>query len=338
MRAGAPPAGSRAAFVCRASPSLALIKYWGKLEGGRMLPATPSLGVCLGSLSTTTRAEASFDGADELHIGEAAQPIGRYSEFFAEMRRALRAELGFRVTSRNDFPTSSGLASSSSGFAALAFAAARAGEALLGGGRRPLSHAEISRIARVGSISAARAVFGGFSLLPARARAARALYGEGHWPELRVLVAAVTLEEKPLSSRAAMELSRSTSIYHRSWVGGAGAELAPSLEALGRRDLEALGLSMRRSYLRMFGTMLACDPPLIYWLPGSLELIRECEAMRREGLEVWETMDAGPQVKMLCLARDAPRIVERVWATGAAAAVIESRVGGAPEVGAAESA
>jgi len=341
IREGGP--SPRAAFSCRASPSLALLKYWGKASGGKNLPATPSLALSLGALATTTHVEASREGSDEVFVGEARQPEARYADFFNAVRRALGAELRFTASSGNDFPTASGLASSSSGFAALACACVRAGEALLEaeGGRRvwsrrragaALSAGEVSSLARIGSVSAARAVFGGFCLLPARARAARPLFPQDHWPELRILVALASVEEKPISSRAAMERSRSSSIFYRSWVAGAGAELRGAIAALERRDLEELGSYVRRSYLRMFGTMLANEPPLIYWLPESLAMIRECEAMRREGIGVWETMDAGPQVKMLCLADDAPRIAERIKSSGAASAVIESRVGGAPEL------
>jgi diphosphomevalonate decarboxylase len=311
---------------------LALVKYWGKLAGGRRLPATSSLAVALGALTTTTFVEASFEGDDDVTLGEARQPAARYAEFFDAMRRALRSELRFKVRSRNDFPSSSGLASSSSGFAALAYASARSGEAIIEARRRPLAPTELSRLARIGSISAARAIFGGFSVLPAGASAARPLFDEEHWPDLRVLVALVSREEKAVSSRVAMERSRSTSAYYRGWVRSAATELQGAVEATRRRDLEALGAVVRRSYLRMFGAMLACDPPLIYWLPGSVAIIRECEAMRREGIGVWETMDAGAQVKMLCLAAEAPRIADRIRATGAASSVIESRVGGAPDV------
>ena len=352
MSANGKELDGRAAFECAASPSLALLKYWGKFDSRRNLPATPSLAVSLGALRTTTRVEAAFSapgtGADEVTVGGARQPPSRYASFFDAARRALRpdagrirAKLRFKARSDNDFPTSSGLASSSSGFAALALACIRAGEALLDSSGLPrtrrgaadgLTTAEISAIARVGSASAARAVFGGFSLLPARGRAARPLFGADHWPELRILVALVSLGEKPVSTREAMERSRATSPYYGSWVRASETELAGAIEALERRDLERLGEAARRSYLRMFGAMLACDPPLIYWLPNSLALIGECEAMRRQGIGVWETMDAGPQVKMLCLATDAPRVAARIRASGAASQIIESRVGGVPEL------
>lgn len=341
MRKG-PPSG-RAAFVCTASPSLALLKYWGKAARGRNLPATPSLALSLGALRTRTMVEASFEGADEVSVAEAKQPGARYADFFDAVRRSLRAELRFKARSHNDFPGSSGLASSSSGFAALAYACVRAGEALLEAepgfrrrsrrsGKDRLSTAEVSAIARVGSVSAARAVFGGFCLLPAGSREAKPLFGEDHWPDLRILVALVSHEEKAVPSREGMERSRSTSIFYRSWVRGAQVELEGAIEAVERHDLEGLGAAMRRSYLRMFGAMLGCDPPLIYWLPASIAIIRECEAMRREGIAVWETMDAGAQVKMLCHAADAPLIAERIRSARTAVSVIESRVGAAPEV------
>jgi diphosphomevalonate decarboxylase len=341
MREG--PSFGRAAFVCTASPSLALLKYWGKTARGRNLPATPSLALSLGALRTRTIVEASFEGADEVSVAETKQPGARYADFFDAVRHALRAELRFKARSRNDFPGSSGLASSSSGFAALAHASVRAGEALLeaepGFRRRSrrsakdrLTPAEVSALARIGSVSAARAVFGGFCLLPAGSREAKPLFDEDHWPDLRVLVALVSHEEKAVPSREGMERSRSTSVFYRSWVRGAGVELEGAVEAVERRDLEGLGAAMRRSYLRMFGAMLGCDPPLIYWLPASIAIIRECEEMRREGIAVWETMDAGPQVKMLCRAADAPLIADRIRSARAAVSVIESRVGAAPEV------
>lgn len=339
------PGRGRSRFGYRASPSLALLKYWGKLGRGHNLPATPSLALALGALSSRTLVEASFQGSDEVLVDGMLQPQRRYAEFFDALRLALRparrraapggldsAALRFRVGSRNDFPGSSGLASSSSGFAALALAAVRAGEDLLGKApEERLSSSEHSRLARAGSVSAARAVFGGFSFMPAGASEAKPLYGETHWPELRVLVALVSLEPKALPSRRAMELCRRSSVFYRSWVRASSAELQGAIEALARRDLEGLGSAMRRSYSRMFGAMFGSDPPTVYWLPGSLAILRECESMRREGIGVWETMDAGPQVKMLCLAVDLPRVAERIGATRAAASLIESGVGGAPE-------
>ncbi len=318
--------------LCRASPSLALLKYWGKRSGRHNLPATPSLAVALEALKTTTRVR--FAERDEVLVDGRPQDPERYAPFFAEVRRLLAAELRFHAESTNNFPAAAGLASSSSGFAALAVACATlcASAAPTESVRRraaALSLGRLSALARLGSASAARALFGGFVLLPAGVRSARQLAPAEHWPELRILIAVVTEKAKELSSRTAMERTRLTSPYFKSWVRSAGKELPEAIEGVMHRDLERLGLAMRRSYLRMFGTMLACDPPVIYWAPESLALIRACAELRTEGLGAWETMDAGPQVKILCLAPELPPIKERL--SGLGVGLIESCVGPSPD-------
>jgi len=326
---GAPPLP---VAVCTASPSLALLKYWGKRGGRKNLPATPSLAVSLEALKTTTRVRIA--DRDEVIVDGKLQDPERYAPFFAEARRLLGVEIRFHAESVNTFPAAAGLASSSSGFAALALACATLAASPAGGAparRRAAapSPARLSALARLGSASAARALFGGFVLLPAGGRFARQLAPADHWPELRILVAVVAEEAKELSSRVAMERTKMTSPYYRPWVRSAAAELPEAVEALMRRDLERLGGAMRRSYFRMFASMLACDPPILYWAPESLALIRACERLRAEGIGAWETMDAGPQVKVLCLAHELPRVRQRLEALGVR--LIESRVGGPAE-------
>jgi diphosphomevalonate decarboxylase len=320
--------------VCRAHPSLALIKYWGKSDARRNLPATPSLGVTLAGVHTETTVRPGE--ADRVLLNGAEQPPERYAAFFENLRRVLRSPLHFLAESANSFPTAAGLASSSSGFAALAAGCARAAG-------RELAARELSALARVGSASAARALFGGFSLLPAGARAARQLFPEDYWPELRVLVAVASAGAKPMGSRQAMEATRRSSPFYGAWVATAGGLLGEAVLALERRDLEKLGEMARLSYARMHAALLACGPPLLYWLPATVALIRECAELRRSGLGAWETIDAGPQVKVLCLASEAARIGARLEeaagaaqpAAGAQAAgvrVLECRPGPAPEV------
>jgi len=320
--------------LCRAHPSLALIKYWGKSDSRRNLPATPSLAVTLAGVHTETRVRPAT--VDCVVLDGAEQPRERYAPFFEALRRRLRTDLRFHAESRNSFPTAAGLASSSSGFAALAAACVRAA-----GGQ--LAAQELSALARIGSASAARSLFGGFTLLPAGARAARQLFPEQHWPELRVLVAVVGAQAKPLSSRQAMEATRRSSPFYRAWLASAGSLLAEAIEALQRRDLERMGGLARLSYSRMHAALLASEPPLLYWLPATVTLVRECAELRRRGLGAWETIDAGPQVKVLCLAAEAAQIAAALQeAVGAAkpacgeqpagGRILECRPGPAPEV------
>lgn len=292
-----------AEVVCRASPSLALVKYWGKKSSRENLPATPSLAVTLGGINTETRVKLSEK--DTISLDGESQDIRRFLPLFAKFRQIAGKNVYFRVETVNDFPSSSGLASSSSGFAALSVACARVLNL-------DLAPEELSALARMGSASAARSLFGGFTLLPAGGYAARQLFGPEYWPEFRILIALVSRKAKPISSRAAMEATRTTSPYYRAWLRNAAALLDPALQALKQRDIEGLGSVARLSYSRMHAALLASNPPVLYWLPTTVAVIRECQRLREEGLQAWETLDAGPQVKILCLEPELEMIRRRL--------------------------
>lgn len=295
-----------------ASPSLALVKYWGKADAERNLPATTSLGVTLAGLETRTAvsildpvagaspaAGASPDRAagptDQVTLNGAAQPAARFAPFFDHLRSRLKIDYRFLVESYNTFPTAAGLASSSSGFAALALGCLAAAGAE-GWARAPET---ISALALRGSASASRAVYEGFTLLPAGAERASPLFQADHWPDLKVLAVATTTAAKAVSSRAGMARSAQTSPYYSAWVADSARVAEEVRESVASRDIERLGAAMRLSYLRMVGTMISADPPFLYWLSDSIQAIRTCEALRKSGIAAWETMDAGPQVKIL---------------------------------------
>lgn len=305
-----------------AGPSLALTKYWGKAPHGINLPATPSLAVTLTPLHS--RATVSLTAEQhEVTVNQQVQAQDRYAPFFNAAARLFKHPVGFKAECSNDFPTSAGLASSSSGFAALAVAINE-----LSGQARPAS--DLSRLARVGSGSAARAVFGGFVAWPAEAEHALQLYDHSYWPELRVIVCVVESGPKVLSSRKAMTRARDSSPYYSAWVQDAAALHQEALDALAAKDLEKLGDIARHSYLRMFGTMLSMSPPLIYWIPTSLELLRLAESLRSQGLGVWETMDAGPQVKYLCQASTVEKIVQCIQDILPSLTILVAQVGAGP--------
>lgn len=289
--------------VCRAGPSLALIKYWGKSVKGDNLPATPSLAVTLGGVYSEARVRIAED--DTITVDGVGQDPSRFAPFFDTLRTSLGVSVRFHATSMNTFPTSAGMASSSSGFAALAGACARAA------GSDP-SPSDLSSIARVGSASAARAVYGGFVLFPAGARRARPLFGPEYWPELRIVVAVTHRGPKPVSSRRAMEETRASSPYYFSWIKESAALLPDAMRALENRDLELLGETARRSYSLMHAAILGARPPILYWLPATVAVIHGCAALRSDGIGAWETIDAGPQVKILCLAADAEKVTRRL--------------------------
>jgi diphosphomevalonate decarboxylase len=111
-----------------------------------------------------------------------------------------------------------------------------------------------------------------------------------------------------------MDQTRDGSPYYFSWIKESAALLPDALKALEERDLELLGQTARRSYCLMHAATLAARPPILFWLPATVAVIHACAEMRAEGIGAWETIDAGPQVKILCLAGDAPRVAARIGA------------------------
>jgi diphosphomevalonate decarboxylase len=206
------------------------------------------------------------------------------------------------VSSRNQFPTASGLASSASGFAALA-AAARHAAGL------PFDATKISALARQSSASAARSVFGGYVELPAGTPGDAGLAAHQVFPPEHValaIVVAVTAEgRKSVGSTDGMTHTRDTSPYYRAWVEASPA-LADEVRAgLASRDLGRIGRAMEQSTLAMHACGFAAAPGLVYWQPATLAAFQRVRELRGEGLEVYATMDAGPHVKALCSASDA---------------------------------
>lgn len=284
-----------------ASPSLALIKYWGKQDQGRNTPATGSLAVTLDSLKTTT--EATWAEFDSVTVNKIPQELGRYQPFLTNLKTSLGlGSQGLAIVSENNFPTAAGLASSSSGFAALVGAVSDLAQI-------EASSAELSRWAREGSGSATRSIYGGFTVYDAGAEEAIQEWAEDFWPDFRVVLCVVRDEAKATSSRKAMELSRTTSPFYQNWVQTSPALLSQARSALAQRDWSALGPIIRQSYLRMFSTMFTSEPPVIFWQPESLAVIQALATLRNDGLSAWETMDAGPQVKVFCPANEVETIV-----------------------------
>jgi diphosphomevalonate decarboxylase len=283
--------------TCSASPSLALVKYWGKKRNG--LPATSSLAITLGGLETTTT--VSLAEKDSVNINGMEQEVSHFTPFLDRVRSIVHRDIGFDISSQNTFPTAAGLASSSSGFAAMACGCTRAAGQVL-------TDKQLSELARAGSSSAARSIFGGFVFLPAGSSHARRLFGPEYWPDLTILIAVVEEKAKSISSREAMNLSRNTSPFYKAWVGSSRGLVKEAVTALEHRDLEVLGEAARASYMRMHAAMMAATPPIRYWKPASLAVQDVCAQLRSQGTGAWETMDAGAQVKILCASTDAAKI------------------------------
>lgn len=277
-----------------AHPNIALVKYWGKRDAALNLPAVPSLSLTLGGYRTRTT--VTWGAPRDRVVLNGVERDDRKVLAVLDLLDPARPPV--EVDTDNDFPTGAGLASSASGFAALVVAAAAAAGLDL-----PVE--ALSVLARRGSGSACRSLFGGFSEWRLGARAdgldshAVPVAPEGWW-DLRMVVAVVSDATKAVGSTEGMNRTSATSPFWGAWVAGGPADVDEARAAVLARDLERLGTVMERSTFAMHGTMHSARPPLLYWQPATVALLHEVFALRARGIGAWATMDAGPQVKVLC--------------------------------------
>ncbi len=293
-----------------APATIALVKYWGKRDEALNLPVTGSLSISLGPLGShvaLARGEGAGDrvwlnGRELAAESSFARRAGAYLDLFRPS-----ADFRFELKARNTVPTAAGFASSASGFAALA----KAVDGLFGWG---LSTRELSILARLGSGSAARSLEEGFVEWRAgEAADGMDSYAErlgAEWPELRVGALVVCSAEKPIGSREGMRRSVETCEFYREWPGRVAKDLAGLKAAIGGKDFGALGAVAEGNALAMHALMAATRPPIVYALPETVAAMRTVWAVREDGLPIWFTMDAGPNVKLLFEARDEARVRE----------------------------
>lgn len=319
--------------LARAHANIALAKYWGKADVKRNVPAVPSISLTLDQLVTETRVvfDASLD-EDQVRLDgrrATAAERDRVVEMLARVRRAAKIRTHARVSSHNRFATAAGLASSASGFAALAAAATEAA-GLQWSDRR------LSALARASSASAARSVFGGFVELPAGDKgqgdlSARPIAPPDHW-DVRLVIAVTQPGPKKVGSTEGMERSKKTSPFYEGWLHNAPKWARTIKRSVKARDLDTLGAAMERSTLAFHCSAMTADPPIFYWAPATLEALSTVRGLRERGVSVWATMDAGPHVKALCSVADAPRVRQALDRTTGVTQTSVARPGGAVEV------
>ena len=293
-----------------APANIALVKYWGKRNEELNLPVTDSLSVSLGELGSRVELRRGEGERDRVWLNGAE--LGGETAFVRRARGWLdlvRPEgWVFEMRAENTVPTAAGFASSASGFAALAMAA----DGLFGWG---LGAGELSVLARLGSGSAARSLWNGFVRWRAGEREdgmdSRGEPLAEKWEELRVGAVTVCGAEKAVGSREGMRRTVETCAFYREWPGVVARDLERVEGAIRARDLQGLGEAAEGNALAMHALMAATRPAIVYALPGTVETMRKVWAARAEGVGVWMTMDAGPNVKLLFEAREERAVRER---------------------------
>ena len=291
--------------TARSHPNIALIKYWGKRDVELNLPAVPSLSLTLSQFHTTTTVEwgtkdDTFILNGSVQQGLSAEKVYRFLDLIDDQRPPCH------VVSDNNFPTAAGLASSASAFSALAVAGCTAA------GKSNSTEA-LSCLARRGSGSASRSLFDGWVEWKMGTREdgqdshGVRLAPKDHW-DVRMVMAVVSDQQKPISSRAGMLDTQRTSPMYTAWCDSAAEDIRIAKAAIQHRDLDTLGRQMEHSTLKMFSTMFTTQPSIRYWKPETLALMEQIENLRLQGTPCYYTMDAGPNVKVLCHAEHAEQI------------------------------
>ena len=315
--------------VCaRAFANIALVKYWGKKAITGNIPATPSISLALKALQTITTVERISSRKDRFAINgsraddEASSRIKGYLDYW---RSAGLIDGHFAINSKNDFPTAAGLASSSSGFAALATALSEFAV------RRPGMTA-ISRLARIGSGSAARSVVGGLAAMPIEANPfARSIMAAADIPYGMVIIE-VDDATKPVGSRQAMEHCRKTSPFYKNWLKKAARDYRQMLQAIEKDDFELIGDIMENNALAMHACIMSSRPAILYWRPATLRILEFVKKWRSLGLQTYATIDAGPNVILLGRLDDLNKIAFKARRIEGVRKVIESEAGGKAEI------
>lgn len=300
-------------FTALAHPNIAFIKYWGNRNEGLRLPSNGSISMNLDGLNTrtTVQFEESLP-ADEVTINGkliSNDELLRVSDFLDEVRKLAGIRQFARVKSENNFPTRAGIASSASAFAALALAAARAAGLEIstdGDGaarnKQVLDQAALSRLARRGSGSACRSIPGGFVEWAAgsndRDSFATPIAPPGYW-DLVDCIALVSMDQKTTGSSEGHALAE-TSLVQASRVKDAPRRLEICRRAILDRNYTSLAGIIEEDSNLMHAVMMSSHPPLFYWQPATLAVMHAVLKARAQGLQVCYTIDAGPNVHVIC--------------------------------------
>ena len=309
-------------IVAEAQPNIALIKYWGKRDAERNLPAVDSLSVTLDSLRTRMSVEFSPGSeADTLQVNGVPAP-----DMLERVTKCLDRVCGVQrnraqVVSESNFPIAAGLASSASAFAALVVAADRAA------GTEIETHG-LARLAGAASGSAARSLYGGIVSLRSDDEGIRLeqIAAPQEWP-LEVIVAVTEEGRKPIGSGEAMRRSAQTSPFYRDWVARQSADIAQAQAAIAARDFEMLAAVAEHNCLKMHSVMWTSRPPIVYWNKATLECMETIRKLQADGVPVFFTIDAGPQVKAVCLSGARNTVRDALSRTPGVVKTMESALG-----------
>lgn len=314
------------AYTVRAPSNIALVKYWGKLPNHNQVAANSSLSMTLSHCEAVTTCQlvdgeehtVSFGGTAVTRDHKAGAKIFRHLDRMAAFGQKLDGCSGkaFAVQTYNTFPTSAGIASSAAGLCALTVAAAAAWRdtdcwhrLAEQGFNRPL----LADLARQGSGSAGRSMFGGFvtwqsgEAAKAEPQTIEPLWPAEHWP-LCDTIAVLSTREKAVSSTDAHREVWTSPLFELR-LASLPQTLATVKRAIADRDIEALGEAIEQEAVNMHSVSMTAQQPITFPSTASFALMTALKRWRQKtGLRAYFTLDAGENVHIIHEPRELPAL------------------------------
>jgi diphosphomevalonate decarboxylase len=328
-------------FIATAPSNIAFVKYWGKRDASLQWPANDSFSMTLSRSRTETIAQKTTDGTDSftfegVTFTSKCHPDHKVFRHINRVRKTLNISGSVSIQSKNTFPTGCGIASSASGFAALTLAtiAVLTGEtswerlSLLGISRETIAH-----LARQGSGSAGRSLFGGFVVWKAGetpdSQILEEVFAPNEW-DLSDIIVVFSDKEKHTSSSDA-HLAAWGSPLFAARLAGLKARMEIIQNAIRKKDLELLGREIEADALEMHAVAMTGSPAVNYFCDNTIKFTAWVRAERDAGrLPAWFTIDAGPNVHLICPTHSVETIVTHLKSHWPDAQLIVDRVGQGP--------
>ena len=293
----------RKPVTVRSYANIAIIKYWGKKKEKEMIPATSSISLTLENMYTeTTLSPLPADAtADSFYINGQLQNEAEHAKMRKIIDRYRPEGAGFvRIDTKNNMPTAAGLSSSSSGLSALVKACNAYFQ--LGMNRK-----ELALEAKFASGSSSRSFYGP---LAAWDKDSGEIYPVETDLKLAMIMLVLEDQKKPISSRDGMKLCVETSTTFDEWIRQSEQDYKDMLVYLKENDFKKVGELTEKNALAMHATTKTATPSFSYLTDASYEAIDFVRQLREQGESCYFTMDAGPNVKVLCLEEDLEHLSE----------------------------
>lgn len=289
-----------------APSNIAFTKYWGKKDEILRLPENGNISMCLSNLLTTTTVEFSQKyKKDQIIINETQdkEESKRAIKHLNRIRKLAKINQKAKVVSKNNFPLGTGLSSSASGFAALTVAAASAA-------RLKLSQKELSILARQGAGSACRSIPSGFVEWfdgdTSKTSYAKQIFPPNYW-DIVDIVAIVSEGKKEIPTSTGHKLAQS-SPFMKVRLSKMKEKNRKVKKLIKEKKFKEFGELIEQEALELHSIMLTQHPPLIYWTPGTLNLMQLVSRWRKEGIPVYFTINTGQDIHLICEQKNVEKV------------------------------